>query len=182
MSKPGSKPYKWIFMPEHPKSTKKGWIQEHRVVAEQIVGRILKPEEVVHHIDENTTNNNVNNLMVFATSNDHAAYHGGREIYEIDSVWYALPKEHKPKQCEICGKIFIPKWESTQRFCCKRCQNKSQIRITTESLRELQELLIDNGGNFLETARQLNVTGNAIVRRLKRAGLPYHSSDYKLCF
>ena len=31
---------------------------EHRVVAEQMLGRPLKPGEVVHHIDEDKRNNN----------------------------------------------------------------------------------------------------------------------------
>jgi len=48
---------------------------EHRVVAEQMLGRPLKPGEVVHHIDEDKRNNNPENLMVFPSQKEHAAYH-----------------------------------------------------------------------------------------------------------
>lgn len=48
---------------------------EHRVVAEQILGRPLKKGEVVHHIDENKRNNNPDNLRVFASQAEHAAHH-----------------------------------------------------------------------------------------------------------
>ena len=48
---------------------------EHRIVAEQMLGRSLKPDEVVHHIDENKRNNDPSNLMVFATQADHAKWH-----------------------------------------------------------------------------------------------------------
>lgn len=48
---------------------------EHRIVAEQMLGRPLKPGEVVHHIDENKRNNSPENLMVFASQKEHAAYH-----------------------------------------------------------------------------------------------------------
>lgn len=47
----------------------------HRIVAEQMLGRPLKPGEVVHHIDGNKRNNNPNNLMVFASQKEHAKWH-----------------------------------------------------------------------------------------------------------
>jgi len=47
----------------------------HRVIAEQILGRPLKPGEVVHHIDRNKRNNDPENLMIFASQAEHAAWH-----------------------------------------------------------------------------------------------------------
>lgn len=47
----------------------------HRVVAERKLGRRLKPEEVVHHMDFNKRNNDPENLMIFASSYDHMRYH-----------------------------------------------------------------------------------------------------------
>lgn len=47
----------------------------HRVVAEQMLGRPLKSGEVVHHIDGNHRNNNPNNLRVFKSQKEHAAFH-----------------------------------------------------------------------------------------------------------
>lgn len=48
---------------------------EHRVVAEQILGRPLQPGEVVHHIDGNKRNNAPENLMVFASQAEHVKWH-----------------------------------------------------------------------------------------------------------
>lgn len=48
---------------------------EHRIVAEQILGRPLKPGEIVHHIDRNKRNNAPENLMIFPTQAAHAAWH-----------------------------------------------------------------------------------------------------------
>ena len=48
---------------------------EHRIVAEEKIGRKLKPGEVVHHIDGNKRNNSPDNLMVFSSQAEHAAYH-----------------------------------------------------------------------------------------------------------
>jgi len=47
----------------------------HRVVAEQMLGRKLRPGEVVHHIDGDKRNNTPSNLMVFKNQAEHAAWH-----------------------------------------------------------------------------------------------------------
>ena len=47
----------------------------HRLVAESVIGRPLTPGEVVHHIDGNKRNNNPEDLMVFASQAEHAAWH-----------------------------------------------------------------------------------------------------------
>lgn len=47
----------------------------HRVVAELLLGRKLKRGEVVHHIDGNKQNNDRENLMVFSSQAEHAAWH-----------------------------------------------------------------------------------------------------------
>ena len=48
---------------------------EHRLVAEQMLGRELLPGEVVHHIDGDKRNNAPNNLMVFPSQSDHVKWH-----------------------------------------------------------------------------------------------------------
>ena len=48
----------------------------HRMVAERMLGRKLKPGEVVHHIDGNKRNNVPENLIVFSSQSEHAKWHG----------------------------------------------------------------------------------------------------------
>lgn len=53
---------------------------EHRVVAEQMLGRPLKRNEIVHHIDGNKHNNDPSNLQVM-TQSEHIRehWHGNAE-------------------------------------------------------------------------------------------------------
>lgn len=51
------------------------YILEHRLVMEQKLGRYLLPTEVVHHIDEDPSNNDPDNLMLFASQLEHVKHH-----------------------------------------------------------------------------------------------------------
>lgn len=53
----------------------KGYAYEHRMVAEQILGRQLKRGEIVHHLDGNKTNNNPDNLNILPSIRHHLFYH-----------------------------------------------------------------------------------------------------------
>lgn len=55
----------------------------HRVVAELMLGRPLKPGEVVHHIDRDRRNNNPENLMVFSSQAEHARWHKEHDNEEV---------------------------------------------------------------------------------------------------
>jgi uncharacterized small protein (DUF1192 family) len=56
--------YVYIYVPDHPNATKAGCMMEHRLIAEQQIGRFLESSEVVHHLDGDKTNNDPSNLKV----------------------------------------------------------------------------------------------------------------------
>ena len=63
-----------IYFPDHPKSNKDGYIMEHDLVMECIIGRHLKDDEVVHHKNKIRNDNRKENLELM-TFKEHAALH-----------------------------------------------------------------------------------------------------------
>lgn len=68
------KQYRMIYKPEHPLATMRGYVREHRLIMEDSLGRYLTKDEIVHHIDEDTLNNKLNNLRLLSGT-EHRRLH-----------------------------------------------------------------------------------------------------------
>lgn len=74
----GIRKYNYIFVYEPTSfsclARKSRYIQEHILIAEKTLGRLLKKDEIVHHIDGNKHNNDLKNLEVLKKA-DHVKRH-----------------------------------------------------------------------------------------------------------
>lgn len=59
----------------HHLSDVRGYAYEHRLVAEEVVGRRLEPGEIVHHLNGNKQDNSPDNIKVCSSIAEHLAHH-----------------------------------------------------------------------------------------------------------
>jgi hypothetical protein len=66
--------YKGLRIHGHPMADKHGRILEHRFVVSCTIGRLLRKDEIVHHINNNPLDNRPENLMILSQA-EHMRIH-----------------------------------------------------------------------------------------------------------
>lgn len=146
-------------MPDHPFCRKDGLVYEHRLVAELKLGRYLKPEESVHHINKNRFDNSPDNLMVFATRSDHSAYHKGGKAIEIEPGVFIVDKKTTGKVCPMCG----GKKDRYSKYC-RRCESTTH-RIVERPDKDTLINEIKNS-SYVAVGKKYGVSDKSIVKWL----------------
>lgn len=193
-----------IYIPEHERAFDNGCVYEHILVAEDMLNRKLEPNECVHHIDLDRTNNTPANLMVFKTEKDHIAFHGGAKAelrddgsYEceenrIDYFEYMnRTKSDIGNNIKDIGSLIIIKDGYRYNLCpvckskiktieaktCIDCYNK--IKGKNIPPKEVLSNLIYKQ-SFESIGRLFNVTGNNVKKWCKKYNLPCRKKDLQL--
>ncbi len=112
--------YIYIYQPNHP-FVNGIYVFEHRLIMEKHLGRYLKPEERVHHINEKRGDNRIKNLKLFSNIGAHQSYHQkkgilmrrikrqskkGKKVIECDKLFRQIILKKRPNACEWCGRNF----------------------------------------------------------------------------
>lgn len=131
--------YQYALVPEHPKSTKNGYVLLHRIVMENHLGRVLNENEVVHHKDGNKKNNVVENLEVMDRI-QHNKMHGskcGRKVVTLKCPWC------KKEFIRDRNKTHLRKPSKYNCTCCsKSCRGKLYRDIQLHGLTHILESAI----------------------------------------
>ena len=132
--------YAFVYQPEHPDAPGDGWMLEHRLVMESVIGRRLLPVEVVHHLDHNGLNNDPGNLFLEESRGAHLARHhsaegvavrmagypvcacGARTAYGEQTCWRCWSKS---QTCPTCHR---PDRKMARRDMCHGCYKGLRVR------------------------------------------------------
>lgn len=83
--------YWYVRSPSHPHVGNRGYVLEHRLVMEKHLGRYLEPEEVVHHENEDPSDNRIENLRLFPNQSEHKKHHESKRTR--DEYGRYLPRD-----------------------------------------------------------------------------------------
>lgn len=115
--------YRVVYMPSHvsamTSSNWKGWVYEHIVVAEDMMGRRLSSDEVVHHLNMIRDDNRPDNLLVM-TRSQHTKLHSwinagapGVKTSGKNGVNSGKAKVKVPSHCKICDAVLTRRQKSS---------------------------------------------------------------------
>lgn len=79
------------------------WINEHRYIVEEFIGRKLKEGETIHHINHNRMDNRIGNLFLFPNQNEHKSFENKVAQFGFTTPIFNQIKDrwNKFKQMEI---------------------------------------------------------------------------------
>lgn len=106
-----------VLQPLHPRANPDGYVFQHILVAEQVLGRFLPPKHPVHHVDLNPLNNTNANLVICEDALYHQLLHKRLRSYLATGM-----VNHK--HCSDCNqwKLITDFYSRTNQ--CKPCRNK----------------------------------------------------------
>lgn len=100
--------------PGHMSADQCGYVPEHRLVIERLLGRELTHSETVHHVNFSKKDNRIENLILFRSGSQHAKFHKWMELcgaYAIGAV------DEKPMALEYDPPILAGgKWVSSMSY------------------------------------------------------------------
>ena len=201
------KGYKYVYKPDHPSAHKGGLLDgrilEHRMLAEDMIGRQLDDSESVHHIDRNRLNNDPANLVILdgrAHTQLHQLESLGIEPI-MDSIQFAhegigiqfdasklkknqvVSQSHRSKRtimlaseqmtCSKCGRPLSHKSVSSKPRT-GLCPDCYKEKISSHIPSREDLIEILRGRSMEEVGREFGVSGKSVRKWADKRGIDIH--------
>lgn len=158
--------YLYAVVEGHPYAIKFGYVLYHRIVMENHLKRLLNPDDIVHHINEDTFDNRIENLELLSKT-AHSSMHvfnRGRKFSVI--------------KCPECGKVLEKSHNQTHvakkgifTACSSRCRGIFSRKLQTigrtpEVERAISENIVRNFKRFPDNSEVTLTNGTVETIRL----------------
>jgi hypothetical protein len=106
--------YIHVSCPDHHRTTKQGYVLEHILVMEKMLGRELISGEIVHHCNRDKADNRPYNLRLFKTMSEHLNYHkrlikeGFYKTEEVKQDTFQHSEAGAGVPCRVASAPFYP--------------------------------------------------------------------------
>lgn len=156
--------YVEAHFPNHHRARGNGYVFEHILIAEKTLGRRLKDNEIVHHINHVKTDNRPSNLMVMDRGEHSKLHSKDRRLGEY-------------LECEHCRKQFYrkPSQIKRARFCSRECNgntsNIAHVNNKNITKKMLVKALENNNWHKKKAAKELGVHWSTVYRNIKKLGV-----------
>lgn len=147
----GKGEYLYAIVRNHPNANTQGYVLAHRIVAENMIGRLLYPNEVVHHVNGDKKDNRPENLQVMDKIDHHILHRStGRTIVYLKCPWCKNEFVRERKQ------TFLSK--HGKYTCCSRsCNGKFSRYIQLNGETQFVEMAISEN-ILMDNSEQTNPT------------------------
>lgn len=156
--------YLYCYNPSHPTANKAGKVIEHVFVMTEHIGRLLKPDECVHHINRDKKDNDLTNLRLMTVA-EHTLLH------HIEDNGY----EKQYLNCIQCSKAFTCSTKSSQKCCSESCSRLSSRRFNID--RETLYHLVWTEPTS-SVSKTLGISDVAVGKRCKLLNIPKPTRGY----
>lgn len=158
--------YKLIYKPDHPRAHKvggrKGYVYEHILVSEEMMGRQLTEKEVTHHLNQKRDDNVPSNLLVLERS-QHTKLH----MWMDKQIIVPNPLKVFDKYCEVCGTKLTNR---QHKYCSTTCYT-SCLQVVPHPSKE--QLATDvQSMPMTKVGEKYGVSDNAIRKWCKNEEIP----------
>lgn len=168
--------YVWELCPGHPLANHWGFVAQHRLVGEDLVGRPLRQGEVVHHHDETRTNNDPSNLAVMTLAEHRRHHNTNRARIPLDEKEVRAALETHGGIKPAARALLVSHSTLRERFplLCLPYRRVSPTKIDDpRDIDQVLRMVADPTIGLREIAKTLNMSARTVRRICDRRGVAY---------